>query len=115
MSPDGKPSLAPGAPFAADNLGAPFPNVVFELAYSEKLEHVQTKALTRLSPLTTVQQFVVIKVAYEALPGGGRELLAVSYIRGAANPVQSIVYRIPHTSLRLRVQRACRYTFRYRR
>ena len=93
---DGKPRLAPGALYAADNLGSPFPNVILEVAYSEELEHVQTKARLWLGPLTTVQQVIVIKVGYEALPGGGRELLAFSYIRGAAaNPVQSIEFSYP--------------------
>lgn len=95
FTPFGKPHLAPGAQCAADKLGAPFPNVIFELAYSEELAHVQTKALRWLSPLTTVQQVVVFKVGYEPLPGGGRELLAFNYIRGAANPVQSIDFSFP--------------------
>ena len=95
FTPFGKPRLAPGALYAANNLGSPFPNVILEVAYSEELEHVQTKARLWLGPLTTVQQVIVIKVGYEALPGGGRELQAFSYIRGAANPVQSIDLSYP--------------------
>ena len=95
VTPDGKPRLAPGALYAADSLGSPFPNVILEVAFREELEHVQTKARLWLGPLTTVQEVIVIKVGYEALPEGGRELLAFCYIRGAANPVQSIDFSYP--------------------
>jgi hypothetical protein len=95
--PDDKLNPGPGAPFAADAEleGTAFPNLLFEVAFGESLPHVQTQVVTWLSGLTDVQQVIVLKIGDTALAHGGRALVAYSYLRGMANPVQTIDFSYP--------------------
>ena len=94
LTPRSKPKPGVGAADAADDQGLPYPNVVIEVAVSQKLEDVFSKARAWIGPDTTVQQAIVVKVG-DALGGGARDLNAYSFIRGAANPAQVIDFSIP--------------------
>lgn len=94
LTPFSKPMPGVGAADAADDKGSPFPNVIVEVAVSQTLAAVLSKAAAWVGPDTTVQQAIVVKVG-DARDGRARELHAYSYVRGAANPVQTIDFSIP--------------------
>lgn len=95
LTPRAKPNPGIGAVGAADNKGVAYPNVIVEVAVSQPLADVFSKAAEWVGASTTVQQAIVVKVG-DALGGGARDLHAYSFVRGAgANPVETIDFSIP--------------------
>jgi len=87
----------------SDRVGNRYPIIIFEVAYSESLAHVQRKAMSWLDSASTappfgVQQVVVVKIGDHLRSDGHRTMLTFRYERGAANnPVQEIEFG-PHAS-----------------